>query len=119
MRKLLLITLSLFFAFHMQGQEMDNKVDVEVGSIVEINKPQAYGFKHIHFPRANFIIKRGGIANYNSMKGHRVEITAIETKNDGTRQVELKRVDGRKFFRNYATVKADIDKALKAGEIIL
>jgi hypothetical protein len=53
------------------------------------------------------------------MKGHRVKITAIETKNDGTRQVELKRVDGRKFFRNYATVKADIDKALEAGEIIL
>ncbi|MDT0690856.1 hypothetical protein RM549_13745 [Salegentibacter sp. F188] len=118
MKKLLIFTLSLFLGFQMQAQEIDNN-NVEVGTILEINEAEAYGFKHIHFPRPNFIIKRGGIANYNSVEGNRVEITAVTTKKDGTREVELKRVDGRKFFRNFATVKADIDEALESGEMTL
>lgn len=118
MKKLLIFTLSLFFGFQMQAQEMNNE-NIEVGTILKINEAEAYGFKHIHFPRPNFIIKQGGIANYNSVEGNRVEITAVKTKRDGTRQVELKRVDGRKFFRNFPTVKADIDKALESGEMTL
>ena len=119
MKKLLIVSLSLFFAYQVQGQEIDNKKRVEVGTIVEINNPQVYGFKHINFPRPNFIIKRGGIVNYNSVKGVRVKITAVETKDDGTRQVQLERLDGRKFFRNFSTVKADFDKALESGEIVI
>ena len=119
MRKLPIILLLLFFSFQVQGQELDNNTNIEVGTIVEINDPEAFGYKHIHFPRANFIIKRKGVANYNSVKGNRVKITAIKTKNDGTRQVKMKRIDGQKFFGISPTVKANFDKALESEEIIL
>ncbi|MDT0647128.1 hypothetical protein RM545_10555 [Zunongwangia sp. F260] len=118
MKNLLIFTLFLFFGFQMQSQEM-NQENIEVGTILKINEAEAYGFKHIHFPRPNFIIKSGGIANYSSVEGDRVKITAVKTKKDGTRQVEIKRVDGRKFFRNFTTVKADIDEALASGEMTL
>lgn len=119
MRKLLIITLFLGFAFQTQGQEKDINKEIEIGTVVEINEPQVYGYKYIQFPRPNFIIKRGGIVNYNSVKGNRVEITGIEIKKDGSREVQLKRINGGKFFRNFTTVKADLDKALESGEIIL
>ena len=116
MKKLLTIAIMLSFAFHAYAQTGDQKA-VEVGDVLTINEPSAQKFKHIHFPRANFIIKKGGIANYKSLSGDRVEVTAIHTKADGTKEVVLKRVNGHKFFNSYPTVKADIDKALKAGEL--
>ena len=38
--------------------------EVRVGDVFEIGKPESHKYKHIDFPRENFIIKRGGIANY-------------------------------------------------------
>ena len=114
MKNLLLITFLLFCVSTFQAQE---KKDYEVGEILKIEKPSTREFNHIHFPRANFIIKKGGIVNYNRIYGEEVEIVAIETKDDGTKQARLKRTDGRKFFQRYSTVLADIDKALEAGEI--
>ena len=114
MKKLLLITFLIMSGLTIQAQETQN---IKVGTIVTIEKPSTTDFNHIHFPRKNFIIKKGGIVNYKRELGKKVEIIALESKKDGTRQARLKRTDGRKFFKSYTSVLADIDQAIEAGEI--
>ncbi|WP_375323394.1 hypothetical protein [Flagellimonas sp. GZD32] len=90
---------------------------VEVGDVFEIGRPETPTYKHIDFPRANFIIKKGGIANYKTVEGNKVVVTAIKEAKDGTLQVKIKRTDGRKFFNTHAVVSADIQSALQSGEL--
>lgn len=113
MKKLLLFAILIFFATNSQAQ----KASLEVGSILTIEKPTTSEFNHIHFPKKNFIIKNGGLVNYQREFGQKVEVIALETKSDGTRQARIKRIDGRKFFQSQASVLVDLDKAIEAGEI--
>ncbi|PIB38276.1 hypothetical protein [Maribacter sp. 4G9] len=91
--------------------------DVQVGDVFEIGKPETNTYKHINFPRANFIIKRGGIANYKRVEGAKVVVTSIKEKKDGTRQVKIKRTDGNRFFRSHPVVSVDFKEALESGEL--
>ena len=91
--------------------------DVEVGDIFEIGKPETSKYKHIDFPRANFIMKRGGIANYKSVLGEEVVVTSIKERKDGTVQVKFKRNDGGRFFGSHKFIAADVKGALESGEL--
>ena len=73
--------------------------------------------KDIDFPRANTIIKNGGIANYKKMEGVKVVVTAVKEKKDGTLQVKIKRTDGGRFFGIHTVVSADLRDALESGEL--
>ena len=88
---------------------------VETGTVLEIIKPDG-PFRHLNLPRNNFIIKRGGIANLNALSGNLVVVTAVKEV-EGSKEIVLKRKDGRKFFRNYATISANWPEALEAGEL--
>ncbi|UJH90766.1 hypothetical protein LZ575_18715 [Antarcticibacterium sp. 1MA-6-2] len=114
MKKTLLIAFMIILALEVQAQELKT---LEVGTIVTIEKPSGQEFQHIHFPKKNFIIKRGGIVNYKREFGNEVEIVSLETKKDGIRQARLKRGDGKKFFQSHTSVLVDLDKAIAAGEI--
>ncbi|MEK6153245.1 hypothetical protein WIW50_08295 [Flavobacteriaceae bacterium 3-367] len=115
MKKALLIITSLFFALGIQAQGKDNPI--AVGDIIIIQEPAGPTFKHIHFPRKNFIIKRGGIADMGRVYGCKVVVSDMMTKDNNNTQVTLKRKDGRKFFRFLPSVKADLENALQAGEL--
>lgn len=116
MKKVVLI-MGLFFAFGLHAQ---NKIDqVAVGDIMVIQEPAGGNYEHIHFPRKNFIIKRGGIADMKRVYGSKVVVSAIITKDNNNTQLTLKRRDGRKFFRYLPSVKADLENALQAGELKL
>ncbi|MEY8019366.1 hypothetical protein AB8P51_00915 [Muriicola sp. SD30] len=91
--------------------------DVEVGDVFEIGQPETNKYKHIKFPRANFIIKRGGIANYKRAEGQKVIVTAIKEKKDGTTLVKIKRTDGNRFFGSHTVVSVDFKEALESGEL--
>lgn len=91
--------------------------DVQIGDVFEIGTPKTSTYKHINFPRANFIIKRGGIANYKAAEGHKVVVTSIKEKKDGSTQVKIKRNDGGRFFGSHTVVAADFNKALTSGEL--
>ena len=110
----LLFSVSMLSAQSTVNQEV---TDVKVGDILEIGKPETNTYKHINFPRANFIIKRGGIANYKRAEGEKVVVTAIKEKKDGTTQVKIKRTDGNRFFGSHTVVSADFEKALASGEL--
>lgn len=110
----LLLSVSL-----LQAQKIPDPVqtDVKVGDVLEIGKPESKTYRHIDFPRANFIIKRGGIANYEAVEGEKVVVTSIQEKKNGTTQIKLKRTDGGRFFGSHKVVSADIKEALASGEL--
>lgn len=91
--------------------------DVKVGDVFEIGRPESNKYKHIHFPRANFIIKRGGLANYKRVEGEEVVVTSVKENKDGTTLIKIKRNDGGRFFGSHTVVPADFHKALAAGEL--
>ena len=112
--------IALLFSFSvLSAQDTVNQIatDVHVGDVYEIGEPATITFKHIDFPRANFIIKRGGIANYKSVVGNKVVIASVKEKRDGTSQVKIKRKDGGRFFGSHTVVAVDFAEAVKAGEL--
>jgi len=54
-----------------------------LGDVFLIGSVSNDTYKHINFPRANFIIKKGGIANYKNIRGAKVVITSIDEKTNG------------------------------------
>ncbi|MDG5491267.1 hypothetical protein [Psychroserpens sp. SPM9] len=112
MKNLFFAAFFLGFCFVATAQN-----EPKVGDVLEISEPYAQSFNHINFPKQNILIKRGKVANYNSVYGNKVVVEAIKTKDDGTTYVILKKQDGSKFFNYLTTVKANYQKAIDAGEL--
>ena len=112
--------MALFSASVLTAQTSTDVVhtEVEVGDVFEIGRPAAHQYKHIDFPRPNFIIKKGGIANYKKVEGNMVIVTSIKEKKDGTTRIKMKRTDGTRFFRTHPVVSADFTEAVSSGELL-
>lgn len=116
MRIIVLAILFVVATTNMNAQSV-NPQDVKVGDVLEIGRPDTPKFKHIDFPRANFIIKKGGIADYKRVVGRTVVVTDVKEKKDGTVVVKIKKTDGKRFFNSHPVVKADLKNALESGEL--
>lgn len=88
------------------------------GETVVLGKPSGADYQNIDFPKKNIIIKRGAIPNFNALVGEKLIVENIETDKNGNSKAILKRKDGRKFFRFYQTVEADLSMALENREIV-
>ncbi|MEM9142896.1 MAG: hypothetical protein AAGA86_07910 [Bacteroidota bacterium] len=109
---------SLVFALVAFSANAQSNSDlVQVGDYLIIGSSDNGNFDHIHFPKKNLIIKRGGIADMKSVYGKTVVITEINSNNNGATGVVLERKDGRKFFRHLKSVTADLENALADGEL--
>lgn len=75
-------------------------------------------YQHINVPALRTLNKRSVVANYKSIHGITVLVTKVEETN-GSTIVTLKRKDGKKFFRHYKTLTANLDEALANGELQL
>ncbi|SKB83248.1 hypothetical protein SAMN05660776_0007 [Salegentibacter holothuriorum] len=117
MRNIFIIPVMLLFAIQVEAQQQSHPV--VVGDVLVINQNGDQDFESLDLPKANFIIKKGGIANYKSLIGKRVEVAEVATNDVGETTVILKREDGGKFFRTHIFISANIDEALKNGELIL
>ena len=119
MKQLICIVLFMVGSITVNAQNANQIVqeEVEVGDILRIGHPDASRFQHIDFPRPNFIIKKGGIANYKRVEGDKVVVTSIKEKKDGSLEVQIKLADGGRFFRTHYVVWADLKKALESGEL--
>lgn len=91
----------------------------KVGDVLEISEPYAQTFNHIFFPKTNILKKRGHMSGYKSVYGEEVVVSEIETKDDGTTYVILKKKDDTKFFGYLSEVKANYSKSLDSGELSL
>ncbi|WP_226968039.1 hypothetical protein [Zobellia roscoffensis] len=120
MMKKFVLALMLSGSFlYAQDETKINANNVEVGDVLEIGAPVTMNYKHIKFPRANFIIKRGGLANYRALQGNNVVVTSVENKKNGSTEIKIKRKDGSRFFRTHTVVAADISNALASGELLM
>jgi hypothetical protein len=90
--------------------------DPKVGDVLKIKQPKTVSFKHIDFPRLNFIVKRGGLANYKSVYDELVVVKKV-TDNNGNIHVTLERKNGKKFFGYLKQVNANYTASIEAGEI--
>ena len=119
MKQLFFIVFLMLGTISISAQNTNHIVqeEVEVGDILQIGEPDASRFQHIEFPRPNFIIKKGGIANYKRLEGDKVVVTSIKETKGGTLQVQIKLANGGRFFRTHSVVKADLKNALKSGEL--
>jgi ABC-type enterochelin transport system substrate-binding protein len=119
MKKIIIAVLFMVGAYGINAQS--NRAEalngVKEGSVLQIGTLDTPRYKHIDFPRPNFIIKKGGIANYKKLEGVKVVVTAVNKKNDGTLQVQIQRTDGKRFFGNQSVVNADLKDALESGEL--
>ena len=119
MKQLFFIVLLVLGTISVNAQNTKQIVqeEVEVGDILQIGEPDASRFQHIDFPRPNFIIKKGGIANYKRVEGDKVVVTSIKETKDGTLEVQIKLANGGRFFRTHSVVTADLKNALESGEL--
>ena len=118
MKKYVLAGFIALGVLSMNAQEATSRlVTVEKGDTIQIGNPSTSNYKHIKFPRANFIMKRGNLANYKTIAGEDVIVTEVMLNEDGTSKINVKRKDGRKFFNTVSTVTINFEDALEAGEV--
>ena len=115
MKKVLFISVMVFWILDLNAQT--DPLSATKGDLFVINKSANQNYRHLDLPRANFIIKKGGIANYKSIVGTRVRVTGVKRNKSGETAVILKREDGRKFFNSFPSITANLDKAIEEGEL--
>ncbi len=108
--------LVFFVSILMYGQTSTSNFNE--GDVFQIGIVNNDNYKHINFPRKNFIIKKGGIVNYKNIKGQKVVVTSVEEKNNGKKIATIKLLDSRRFFNSHKYVTVDIDEALKSKELL-
>ncbi|WP_439152249.1 dihydroorotase [Winogradskyella sp.] len=110
---------SSVFAFLISAfsYSQDSSSTYKIGDVFEIGIVSNNNYKHINFPRANFIIKKGGIVNYDNIKGSKVVITSIEKNKNGKQVATIKLTDSRKFFNSHKYVTVNIDEAIENKEL--
>lgn len=115
MKNILFFAAFIIFSISLTAQQ--SQVQVSEGDEYTIHVPVSSEFHHIHFPRKNFIIKRGAIPDMKKVYGTKVVVTSVDYDDMGQAEVTLERADGRKFFRNFRSVEADLAEALSSGEL--
>ena len=119
MKTLITIVALAFTTCTMNAQKSCETPDLKTGAVLKIASPSNSSYAHINFPKSNFIIKRGGIANYKSLINKKVKVTDVKMENGCVSQVEVELVDGKKFFNTVKAVTVDVEAALEAQEIVL
>ncbi|MBS9462411.1 hypothetical protein KIM67_08320 [Flagellimonas sp. 389] len=117
MKKPILFLIALVLsAYSLMAQQQEDYSDlVKVGDELLIDTPSASSYQHINVPRKNFIIKRGGVPDMKTLKSSVVTVTKIS--NDENPIITFKKANGKKFFRVYKTLTADLNSAVASGEI--
>lgn len=110
MKYLILILTFVFASNTTFGQ---NSYDLKPGDVLMIHTESNMPFDHIYFPKPNFIIKRGAIANFKALNGVKVQIDEISENSIMT----LKPLNGKKFFNTYSFVEAHLEKAIENNEL--
>ncbi|WP_147676255.1 hypothetical protein [Algibacter pacificus] len=118
MKTYIIASFMVLGSLSINAQDDVNKgAALKVGDVIEIGNPSTSKYKHIKFPRANFIIKRNGVADYKKALGNQVVVTNVETIKEGETRISVKRKDGKRFFNTVSNISISLEKALAANEI--
>jgi hypothetical protein len=110
-------TIVFFMMFYMAGHCQEKEANIEKGTVYILSKPKGGSYKHIYFPRKNQIIKRGAIADFNSLIGTKLIISESISPKKNTKGNRLIREDGKPFFRFFNSVYSNIELAVNSGEL--
>ncbi len=111
-----IIVLFAFFLFAFLGNAQENHANqVKIGDQLIIGEPAGVLYQSINVPRKNFIIKKGGIPNMSALENSVVTITKISHSDNPI--ITFKKSNGRKFFRAYRTLTAELNGAIDSGEM--
>ena len=108
---------AFFVSFFMYSQSSVS--DFNLGDVFLIGNANYNSYKHINFPRANFIIKKGGIVDYKNIKGEKVVITSLKENKNGKTIATIKLVEPRNFFNSHKYVTVNIAEAIKSKELLI
>ena len=89
----------------------------EVGDRLLIQSPENTTYTAVNMPKLNFVVKKGGVANYKSVQNTLVEVVKISQNKEGENIVTLQRVDGAKILGLKKSVSANYNQALQIGEL--
>ncbi|MGW9684236.1 hypothetical protein [Flagellimonas sp. 2504JD1-5] len=116
MKYLYTFLIAVLMTFSVSGQK--NQMDVvAVGDELILGSPTGNRYTHVKVPRKNFIIKRGGLPNMASLKNTAIVVTDVVYGEKTL--ITFKRTDGRKFFRVYKTLSANLEGGIDSGELII
>ncbi len=115
MQKILIISFMIFYVLEFNAQIQSHSV--RTGDILVINQTADQNYKYINLPRVNFIIKKGGIADFKSIVGSMVQVTGVKKNKLDETIVGLQREDGKKFFNSFPSITANLKSAIEAGEL--
>jgi len=102
-------------SYQVNATNIDN--NPEVGDRLLIQSPQNTTYTAMNMPKLNFVVKKGGVANYKSVRNTLVEVVKISQNKKGENIVTLQRVDGAKILGLKKSVSANYDQALQIGEL--
>lgn len=114
-KTLFFLAVMAFFTLSISAQNSNS--NVSVGDTFIIAEVDNDNYKHINFPRANMVIKKGGVVDYSLLVGKKVEVTRIKEKKDGTKVATIKLTSGKSFFKSHKYVTVDIADAISSGEL--
>ncbi|WP_452225033.1 dihydroorotase [Lacinutrix chionoecetis] len=115
-RNILFALLLSFFISMSYSQSSSQKVNV--GDVFVIGEADNNNYNYIDFPRANFIIKKGGLPNYEALVGEKVEIVSLKEKVKGRIIATIKLTSKKKFFNSHKYISVDIDEAIQNKELL-
>ncbi|WP_166387504.1 MULTISPECIES: dihydroorotase [unclassified Polaribacter] len=113
---LLFSFLFVFLSSIMYSQNSNS--DIKVGDVFVVGEVINNNYKHINFPRANFIIKKGGLANYKNVKGEKVQIKSIKESKNGALIATIELASKKKFFNSHKYIKVNINEAILQKELL-
>ena len=93
--------------------------NIEVGDVFVIGEAHGNNYVHINFPNPSAIVKRGGMVNFNTLKGKNVEVTSLKEKKNGSLMATIKLVSKGSFFNSHKYVTVDINNAISTGELVV
>jgi hypothetical protein len=108
-----LLALLSFTGVHAQQESPEPKI----GELLIMGSYDGMEYDHVHFPKLNFVLKKGGIGNWTGLRGTKVVIKEKYQNNMGETIAVLEPADGRRFLKVIPTVTTSFDKALANGEL--
>tara|TARA_B100000953_G_C17682616_1_gene312746 strand:+ start:80 stop:451 length:372 start_codon:yes stop_codon:yes gene_type:complete len=102
-------------SYQVNATNIDN--NPEIGDRLLIQSPENTTYTALNMPKLNFVVKKGGVANYKSVQNTLVEVVKISKNKKGESVVTLQRVDGAKILGLKKSVSANYDQALQLGEL--
>ena len=102
-------------SYQVNATNIDN--NPEIGDRLLIQSPENTTYTALNMPKLNFVVKKGGVANYKSVQNTLVEVVKISKNKKGESVVTLQRVDGAKILGLKKSVSANYDRALQLGEL--